>query len=249
MNFQEAEQIGSAKKENIVSSLVFNIIIPVVILSQLSAHEFFGPVTALILAILFPLAYGLYDFSFKKKKNFIAILGFASILLTGLIGLMKFPPEMIAVKEAAVPFVIGVVNLVSVGTSYPLIKIFIYNKELMDVERIDKILEEDNKHVDFEKLIARASALLSGSFFFSAALNYIVARIIVTGLPGTVQFNADLGKMALIHLPVIAVPCTLITGLIFWYLLSSVKKLTNLPAKELFSEKLKASLKEDAENI
>ena len=42
----------------------------------------------LIIALLFPIIYFLNDFIKNSKTNFISILGFVNILLTGLIGIL-----------------------------------------------------------------------------------------------------------------------------------------------------------------
>ena len=67
-----------------------------------------GPVYGLLVALAFPVGYGIYDFVVRRGFNFYSALGFVSILLTGGIGLLKLPVEWLAIKEAAVPFVIGV---------------------------------------------------------------------------------------------------------------------------------------------
>lgn len=230
--------------KKLIINILFNIIIPVLILTKLCSDDYLGPVIGLIAALVFPLSYGAYDFIIKKKKNLIAILGFVSVLLTGIVGLMKFPPEMIAVKEALIPFSIGLINLISINTDLPLIKIFIYNKELIDVERIEKTLNENGTKLHFEKALAKASVFLSGSFFISAILNYVLAKLVVDGVPGTMEFNADLARMTLLTFPVIVIPTMIITGLIFWYLFKTIKKLSGLQTEEIFSENIRVALKD-----
>lgn len=239
------EEKLSAKKDNILINLLFNVAIPVVLLSKFSKAEYLGPALGLTAALLFPLAYGIYDYIKKKKKNVVSILGFVSILLTGVVGLFKFPPEMIAVKEALIPFLIGIFNLASLNTKYPFVKTFIFNREIFNVERIELLLREKEKEFDFERVLIKASLYLSGSFFFSAALNYILAKIMVTAMPGTLQFNEELGQMALLSYPVIALPSVIITAFIFMYIVKSIKTITGLRSKEIFSEQLGYAVEEE----
>jgi hypothetical protein len=227
------------KKDNVFYNLLFNIIIPVVILSKFSGDNKLGPVYGLIVALAFPLAYGLYDLLKLKKKNFISIIGFVSILFTGIIGLLKFPPEYIAIKEASVPLIIGLAILITIFTPFPLVKKIIYNKEVLDIENIDRLLEQKNAKFQFETILRKASVLLSLSFFLSSFLNYILAKIIVKSVPGTEVFNKELGRMALLSFPVIAVPSLIIMMLIFWYLFHSIKKLTGLSTQAVLNEKLR----------
>ncbi len=235
---------GQAKKDNIFINILFNVGIPVLLLSKFSGPGYLGPFWGLVSALLFPLAYGLYDFTKKKKKNIVSIFGFVSILLTGVVGLLKFPPEMIAVKEALIPFLIGIFNLVSINTHYPFVKTFIFNREIYNVDEVELRLAANQNEFEFERVLLKASLYLSGSFFFSAILNYVLAKIIVTSAPGTLQFNEELGRMALLSYPVIALPSVIITGFIFMYLFKSIKKLTGLSSKEVFSEQIAQTIEE-----
>lgn len=224
----------SSKQENFFATLIINIAIPVVILSKFSRDEYLGPVYGLIVALLFPLSYGLYDLIKQKKKNFISIIAFFGVLLSGLIALLKFPPHWIAVKEAAIPLLIGLIVLISTKTNWQLLKKFIYNKNLMDIEKIENRLNTAELQNQLNKILSRANVLLACSFFLSAILNYILAKIIVQSLPGTVQFNEELGRMTMLSFPVIAVPSLIVLFLILMYMFSKLKKLTQLTQDELF---------------
>ena len=52
-------------------------------------RHWLGPKWGLIVALVFPLGYGVYDFVRRRKTNFISVLGFVSVLLSGGLGLMK----------------------------------------------------------------------------------------------------------------------------------------------------------------
>ena len=68
-----------------------NIVIPVIILVRFSGEDQLGPVNGLLVALAFPVGYGLYDFIVRRGFNPYSMLGFASVLLTGGIGLLKLP--------------------------------------------------------------------------------------------------------------------------------------------------------------
>lgn len=222
-------------KENPLYNLLFNIAVPAVILSKFCGEEYLGPFYGLIIALLFPLTYGLYELIAKGRKNFISLLGFVSTLLTGVIGLMEFPPEWIAIKEASIPFVIGTVVLISTWTSFPLVKKLVYNKEIFQIEKIDSLLESLGNKLAFEKVLSNASIFLAISFYVSSALNYILAKVIVKSQPGTTAFSEELGQMTWMSYPVIVVPSMIIMLAIFWHLITSIQKLTKLNRKEIFA--------------
>jgi hypothetical protein len=227
------------KKDNQLVNLLCNIVIPIIILTKFSKEEYLGPVYGLIAALTLPLLYGLYELLIQKRKNFISILGFVGVLLSGAIGLLKFPPEWVAVKEASIPLIIGIVVLVSTKTSWQLVKKFIYNREFLDIDQIESRLTTDDSKAHLNKILMRANVYLSVSFFFSSFLNYALAKIIVHSMPGTTQFNEEIGRMTMLSFPVIAVPSVAIMIFIFWYLMSSLRKLTQLTSNELFAEKLR----------
>jgi intracellular septation protein A len=93
--------------------LLVSIIAPSVILMKFSGDEAFGATTALVVALAFPLSWGLYELLKYKKFNFIALLGLISVLLTGGIGLLQLDTQWLAVKEAAIPGLIGIAVLVT----------------------------------------------------------------------------------------------------------------------------------------
>ncbi len=69
--------------------LFISIIIPSFILMKFSGEDALGATQALIIALSFPLGWGLFELIKNKKFNFITLLGLVSVLLTGGIGLLK----------------------------------------------------------------------------------------------------------------------------------------------------------------
>ena len=110
------------KAENPWLSLGINIVIPALILMKLSGEDRLGPVVGLLAALAFPLTYGIVDGLRRRRFNFISALGVVSILLTGGIGLLQLDTKWIAIKEAAVPGVIGLVVLLSMRSRYPIVR-------------------------------------------------------------------------------------------------------------------------------
>jgi len=221
------------KKSNPLVDLLISIIIPSLILMKLSGDQWLGTVNALLVALAFPFLYGVYELIIHKKFNIISILGIISVLLTGGIGILELEPEWLAVKEAAVPLIIGLVVLGSMKTRYPLVKTMLYNPTIINTERVDDAMQKKGTKIEFEKRLKTASYLLSGTFFFSATLNYILARLIVTSPAGTEAFNEQLGKLTLVSYPAIALPSMIIMmGTLFW-LIRSVQKLADLKLEDI----------------
>lgn len=220
-------------QENPFVSLVFNIAIPSLILSKLSTTERLGPVKGLLLALAFPVAYSIWDFARRRHISFISGLGFISILLTGVFTLVQLPVEWIAVKEAAIPSLIGIAIIVSMRTESPLVKKLLYNDAIINVDLVESRLQSTHHKESFERLMVQSSYLLAGSFLISAILNFVLARVILTSATGTPEFNEQLGKMNALSWPVIVVPSMAIMMFALYRLMKGIKDLTGLEAEEV----------------
>jgi hypothetical protein len=223
----------TAQRENPFVSIAINIAIPAIVLMRFSGEDQLGPVWGLVVALAFPLAYGVVDFARRRTWNFVSVLGFVSVLLTGGIGLLKLDPKWIAVKEAAVPAIIGLAVVVSMRTRFPVVRTLLYNDKLIRVEQVDAALEAQGTRPDFERALVVASWLLAGSFFLSSLLNFALAKLIVKSPPGTVEFNAELGRMTALSYPVIVVPSMVIMMAALWYLFQSIRRLTRLELEQI----------------
>lgn len=225
------------KKENPLINLVFNIVVPALVLMKLSKEEYLGPTWGLIVALAFPVGYFLYDLIKNGDKNFISILGFVSILLTGGIGLLKLSPDIYAIKEALIPLIIGLAVLVLVRTKYCVFNKLLYRPEVFEVEKINTILKERSNTERFQKKMTYANFFLASSFFLSAVLNYTLASIIVKSPAGSVAFNDEVARMTFLSYPVIVVPSMIILMSVFFFFIRDIKKLTGLKFDDMIAIK------------
>lgn len=222
-----------ARRESALLSIGVNIAIPAVILMKLSGDNALGPAGGLVIALFFPLTYGLVDFARRREFNIVSIIGFVSVLLTGGIGLMQLHPKWIAVKEAAVPAVIGIAVVLSLRTRYPIVRTFLYNDKIIRVRDVDAALERRGNRTAFDRTLVNASWMLAASFFLSAGLNFVLAKLIVKSQPGTTAFNEELGRMTALSYPVIVVPSMIIMVAALWYLFHRIKRLTDLDLEQI----------------
>ena len=223
----------SAQKENAFLNLLVNIVIPTLILIYMSGEEYLGIKAAIVIALCFPLAYGLKEFISTKKLNIFSIIGVISIMLTGTMTLLELPPQHIAIKEAAIPGLFALITLISLKTRYPLVKVVLYNDKIMQIDKVTAALDQLDNQRAFERVLINASYLLAGSFVLSSILNYILATIILVSEPGTEAFNAELGKMNALSFPIIAIPATAVMLFALFYLFKQIKQLTQLDLDEI----------------
>ena len=226
-----AKKEASESAENPLLSLGLNILIPVIILMRFSAEDRLGPVYGLLVALAFPVTYGLYDFTRRRNFNLFSALGFVGILLTGGVGLLKLDVQWIAIKEAGIPLILGIVVVGSLKTRFPLVRKLL--GKMIKLDRVDAALREKGTAEVFERQLVRATYIVGASFFLSSLLNYVLAKIIVVSPAGTTAFNEELGRMTLLSFPVIAVPSIIVLAIAVMYLRSGIAKLTDLDVQSL----------------
>ncbi len=223
---ETSSQSSVPKRENMLVNLGFNLLLPILILRM--GDDWFGPGLGnllggvpsdsmevasclLLLAILFPISYGAYDFYRRRKWNFLSILGALSALLTGGVGLI---PELtvthFAIKEAALPGILGILTVLTLKTKKPLIRLFLYNPEVIRVDLVDQALAQRGTQKEFDGMMVKCTWLIASSFVLSATLNYLLSNwIVVTEpenpVPATAVIEIKGGSLAAndrIHIPI-----------------------------------------------
>lgn len=222
-------------------NLGFNLLLPIFILNK--GKKWFGSalenyfenpaVGVLLIALAFPITYFVYDYFKRSKYNFLSILGLISVLLTGGIGIFEIPTKWFALKEAAIPTLIGIAVVLSLKTPWPLVRTLLLNPEIMDVPKIQSALQLHNAVQSFERLLVRCTYLLAASFLLSGILNYTLASWIVVSPSGTDAFNAQVAKMMLWSWPVIALPSMAVTFAALMLLARGIHQMTGLKLEEV----------------
>ncbi|GLR72929.1 VC0807 family protein [Agaribacter marinus] len=218
-----------AQQQGFFGNLIFNIAVPVLIMSYLASDEYLGPMWSVVAALAFPLGYGLYDLKQSKKINAFSVLGVISVLLTGGISLLKLPAEYMAIKEASIPAILGIAVLLTQFSKKPLVKIMILNDQIVNWEKLNSSLSEKNSHAEFGQKIAVSSYIVASSFFLSAGLNYFLAKWILVSEPGTTAYTEELGRMTALSYPVIVIPSMILLVGALIYLFKQIGKCTGEP--------------------
>ena len=165
------------EKQSFLLNIVLNIALPTFILMKLSGEDMLGPVWSIVVALSFPIGYGLWDYSKSHKPNLYSALGVISVTLTGGISLLQLDPQYIAIKEAAIPACFGIATLISLKTPYPLVKTFLFNDQILQIAKVNTALKQHNNTDAFENKLRNASFMVAGSFFLSSALNLRPGKI------------------------------------------------------------------------
>ena len=234
-----------AKQENFFLNLLLNIILPTIILTKFSGDDYLGVKLGLIVALSFPICYGIYDFQRARKLNIFSIIGFISVLLTGGISLLELDPKYIAIKEAAIPGILAIAVIISIFTPYPLIRILIYNEKIFHVDKVTQALDKNGSRSEFERSMIVATFIIALSFIVSSVLNYVLATMIVVSQPGTEAFNVELGKLTAYSYLVIFVPSISILIFAMFYIYRRITKLTGLSFEEMLAIETTEKPKQD----
>jgi hypothetical protein len=228
------------RPENLFINLVCNILLPTVILMQFSSERWLGPVAGLIVALVFPLGYGIWDFITRRETNLFSIIGFISVLLSGGLGLLKVGGVWFAIKDAAIPLVMGAAVLFSLRTKKPLVRTVLLNEQIIDVERVETALAERGERPAFDQLLVRASYGLAASFAMVAVLHFGLVLHLLKSPPGTPAFNAELGRVHLLSFPIVVLPSMVALMLVLWQVVKRLEALTGLDGDAIFKSDKKS---------
>lgn len=224
--------------ENPLLNLLINILLPVIVLNK--ASRFLDPKIVLVVALAFPLVYGIQDYVRRGHKNYVSLLGIVNILLTGSLALLKLEGIWFAIKEASLPLVLGIMVLASRWTANPAAKMIFCNPHVLKMELIESRLAEFRREGDFRALLDRTTLWLCLSFMISAALNFVIAYQIFVFIDPSLEvsvreqiLNEQIARMTWMGFAVIAAPLMIFSGILVMLFLKRVSALTDTPINNL----------------
>lgn len=213
--------------------IAVTILLPSIVLMQASGADALGPKGALLLALAFPLGWGLNSWRQRRGFGTLAAIGVVSTLLTGGMGLLQLDGSWFAVKEAGVSALFGLAVAVSAFTRKPLIHALLLHPNLFDVPRLQAALDARGSTGAFARRMRQATLWLASTFAVSATLNYVLARWLVSSPSGTEAFNAELGRFTLISWPAITLPSLLMSMTLLWWIGRGIQQLAGLHLNDL----------------
>ena len=243
-------------KENPISNILLNVILPVLALDKLSTDPAFaeapkfwhvGPLWAVIIGLALPVGYGIWFFLKHRKMNFFSWIGVISVLLTG--GLIAYlwnsdgsikpnAAQLFGLKEGSIPLVLGLAIFVSHWTKTPLLNAFLYSDSIFDIKRIEKVVDEKQVEEPYRKLLFSSTILFASSFLISTVLNFFLAihflsDIDYTAVDARTQFTQKVSSIMWWGFLVIGAPIMIILTLLLFRLLGGLRKITGLTNEEI----------------
>ena len=242
------------EKENPLISICFNIFIPVLILKNgdnwihkilqlLDIAElpvqFLDNINlssmAFLIALIFPVAYFIYDFFKRKNVNVISILGFINVLLTGGIGIFGerfgLSKNWFIVKEGALPSLIGLGLIILRKLRKNSFNKILLNDIIFDNHKINSSIKYEEQN-EFETIVHRAGSHFIVGLFMSSFIQFILASLIVTSNPGESLFNEQVATMTWVSFLAVFVITMSIVGKGYLGLISGIEKITGLKKED-----------------
>ena len=242
-------------KEHPLANILINVLIPVLALSYLSKEPnapaaklwHIGPLYSLLVALLFPIGYGIWFYVKTRKMNFFSGLGLFSVILTGGLTLFLWNKDgtvkenaaiLFGLKEASIPFVLGFAVIASHWSKTPLLRTFLYSDSLFDIKKIETKVSELGKQAEYNKVILCSTILFGMSFFISTLLNFGLSMYFLGDLNHAAAnareiYNEKIAKVTGWGFVVIGVPIMIFLFFTLRKLLSGLRSLTGLKDEEL----------------
>ena len=233
--------MNNPKRENPFISLLCNIVIPVAILNK--GHLILeNNLLSLLLALAFPVFYGLFDLLKNKRKNIISGFGVLNVLFTGGLALFQAQGIWFAVKEAAFPGLIGIFVLISAYTKKSFFEYILREAPLLKWDLVEERLKRFSSIERLKTLFKKSTLMFSFSFFISALLNFVLALYIFSPEKGglspeeqEVLLNKKIADMTYLGFIVIGLPMTAFALAVFWWFLKKLSRAVQLPIEQILS--------------
>ena len=221
---------------NAIAELVLTVVLPSVVLDYMSEPQRLGPYWALVVSMLFPIGFGIWCWVHHSGWNALSGLGLVTVLLSGGLGLLKLDSFWFAVKESAMPVILGLAFPMSHRWGKPLINTLIMQPQVLNVRSLTEALAEPAKQSAYDASLLRASWSLGMGMIISAAANFFLALWLLQGKePGTPAFVKGVGTLNWSSTLVVGAMLIGIMLLVMVRFLREVQQVTGLERDDLLN--------------
>lgn len=210
--------------DNPFINAIFNVLIPSFIIFAFSGENYLGPNFSFLIALIFPLLYGIYYLLRKSKWNLFSLIGILSVLLTGGFGLFEFDSGWLIAKETGIPLIFGIIIIFSQVFNKPFMRIML--NQILDTDKIILDYKKNSKEKLFYKHVNLANLLFGITFFIGSLLNFLLSTFILRSPPGTTEYAREVGKMSALAFPAIVLPVMVFMFCIFTMIALLIEKNT-----------------------
>ena len=227
---------AAQKPPNPIAELVLTVVVPSLVLDYLSTTDRLGPFGALVVSMLFPIGFGVWCWWHQAGWNVFSILGFVTVLLSGGLGLLRLDAFWFAVKESAMPVMLGAAFPLSHAWRRPLINALVMQPHLLNQTALQSALNTPERRSAFDATLHCASWLLGLGMVLTACGNFALALWLLGGkTPGSEAFVKGIGTLNWAGLVVLGVPLMLIMLAVFMWLMRRIVAITGLEKADLMN--------------
>ncbi len=215
--------------------LIVGFIIPTIILMMLSDTSRLGPLAAMGLALLLPVALEIYSLFTGRKTSLISIFAIVGILLIGVISLFGLSEEWLGVRRAGI-YIIGALIVIAV-------LVFKRNwidkglGKVIDMPAVRQAAKKNKTEVQVSKLISKVGYLFVALLVVTAIWSYVLTLIVINAPSGSSEFNAEYAQLRLIGIPLLSIPLIIGMAILLVYLATGFEKLTGIDIEALLKKK------------
>lgn len=221
---------------NAFADLALTVVLPSVVLDQLSAPSRLGPAGALVVSLLFPVAFAAWCWWKRSGWNLFSIIGFSTVLLSGGLGLLKLDPFWFALKESAMPLALGAAFPLSHVFGKPLLKALVMQPHMINLGALDSALDTPEKNAAYQTALHHGSWGIGLATIGSAAGNFLLALHLLGGKePGGEAFVKGIGTLNWASVLVIGLPLCAVMLLVFVWLIRKIQMITGLEREDLLN--------------
>lgn len=225
-----------SSQPNPLADLVLTVVLPSLVLDQLSAPARLGPVGALIVSLLFPVVFAVWCWWKRAGWNLFSIIGFITVLLSGGLGLLKLDAFWFAVKESALPLALGAAFPLSYFFGRPLLGSLVMQPHLINLNTMRAALNSPDKNAEFQTALHRGSWFIGLATIGSSAGNFFLALYLLRDKePGGETFVKGIGTLNWASVVVIGVPLCVVMLLVFVWLVRRIQAITGLEGADLLN--------------
>lgn len=168
--------------------------------------------------------------------NIFSIIGLLTILLSGGLGLLKLDAFWFAIKESAMPVMLGLAFPLSHRWGRPLINALLLQPQFLNLKALNTALDERQAHQKFQHSLFKASCGMCLGMIGSAIGNFFLALYLLNGKePGSEAFVRSIGTLNWAGMLILGVPLLAIMMIVFMVLLRSVERITGLHRDDLLN--------------
>lgn len=225
-----------SRQPNAWIDLALTVVAPSIVLDYLSPPSRLGPFYALVVSMFFPIGFGIWCWWKKHAWNVFSILGLATVLLSGGLGLLKLDAFWFSIKESAVPLALGAAFPLSHAWGRPLINAMLMQPHLINVGAVRTALNSTDKVFAFERALRRASWSLALGMIVASVANFFLVLYLLKGKePGSEAFVRAIGTQNWAGMIVIGVPMAAGMLVVFVALVRQIQRITGLERADLMN--------------